>query len=112
MGVPVRDTVKEVKGDGFVRKTIKRDKLWLTQTPQAFSAQLIKEAYQRAYADNIYSTDDAALVERMGINVKMLPGSYDNIKITTEIDLKWGEILLKMRSECNSKTSGMARSGK
>jgi len=43
VGVPIRDTVKEVKDNGFVERTIKRDKLWLTQTPQAFSASLIKE---------------------------------------------------------------------
>ena len=97
VGVPVRDTVKAVKVDGFVDRTIKRDKLWLTQTPQAFVALVIKEAYRRAYEDNYYGTDDAVLVERMGIKVKMLPGSYDNIKITTRADLKWGELLLKMR---------------
>jgi 2-C-methyl-D-erythritol 4-phosphate cytidylyltransferase len=117
VGVPVRDTVKTVGAGGFVGKTIKRDRLWLTQTPQAFSAPVIKEAYRRAYKDDYYGTDDAVLVERMGIKVKMLPGSYDNIKITTEIDIEWGELFLKMRGkrdECNKrrKTLNMAGSGK
>ena len=103
VGVPVRDTVKEVGDDGTVEKTIPREKLWLTQTPQVFSAPLIKEAYRRAYADNFYGTDDAALVERMGIKVKMLPGSHDNIKITTESDLKWCELILRMRHRCVKK---------
>lgn len=117
VGVPVRDTVKTVGARGFVGRTLKRDKLWLTQTPQAFAAPVIKEAYRRAYEDDYYGTDDAVLVERMGIKVKMLPGSYDNIKITTETDIEWGKLLLKMRGErdeCNKrrKTPNMAGSGK
>jgi 2-C-methyl-D-erythritol 4-phosphate cytidylyltransferase len=96
IGVPVKDTIKGVGGGGFVDKTFLRDALWLTQTPQAFSVPLIKEAYQRAYQDNYYGTDDAVLVERLGVKVKMLLGSYDNIKITTETDLRWGEVLLRM----------------
>lgn len=98
VGVPVRDTVKKVSAGNLVEGTIERDKLWLVQTPQAFAVPLIEEAYRRAYADNFYGTDDAVLVERMGINVNMLIGSYENIKITTKSDLVWGELLLKMCS--------------
>lgn len=117
VGVPVKDTVKAVISDGFVGRTLKRDKLWLTQTPQTFAAPVIKEAYRRACADNYYGTDDAVLVERMGIKVKMLPGSFDNIKITTENDLEWAEFLLRMRSKrsgcnINDKMPDMVGSGK
>lgn len=113
LGVPVKDTIKAVGADGLVNRTLKRKELWLTQTPQAFAASLIKEAYIHAYADGYYGTDDAVLVERMGIKVKMLLGSYDNIKITTKADLRWGELFLKMRGErdeCNKrrKTLNMA----
>ena len=99
VGVPVKDTIKSLDSQGFVDTTLNRDKLWLTQTPQAFSALLIQEAYRRAYEDNYYGTDDAALVERIGKKVKMLTGFYENIKITTESDLRWGELFLNMRSE-------------
>jgi len=103
VGVPVKDTIKSLDSHGFVDKTLNRNKLWLTQTPQAFSALLIQEAYRRAYEDDYYSTDDAALVERMGKKVKMLTGFYENIKITTESDLRWGELFLKMRSATSMK---------
>ena len=98
-GVPVRDTVKTVDAGGWVRETLNRDSLWLTQTPQAFERQVIKKAYQMAYEDHFYGTDDAALVERIGIRVRMIPGSDDNIKITTRNDLVWGEVLLNRRKE-------------
>lgn len=94
-GVPVQDTVKKVSPDGFIEKTITRDGLWLTQTPQAFQADVIKKAYEVAYADRFYGTDDAELVERLGVNVMMLQGTYDNIKITTKEDLSLGSILIK-----------------
>ena len=103
-GVPVKDTVKAVDIGGWVRETLSRDSLWLTQTPQAFERQVIKKAHQKAYEDHFYGTDDAALVERMGTRVKMIPGSYDNIKITTVDDLILGEVLLeRQRARVNSK---------
>jgi len=98
-GVPVKDTVKMIDPGGWVRETLNRDGLWLTQTPQAFERQVIKRAYQMAGEDHFYGTDDAALVERIGIRVKMIPGSYDNIKITTKDDLVLGEFLINRRKE-------------
>ena len=95
VGVPVKDTVKSVDSDGLVTKTFKRNTLWLTQTPQAFKAEIIIKAYQKAYKDNFYGTDDASLVEHINVSVKMIPGSYNNIKITTPGDLEFGEFLLK-----------------
>lgn len=97
MGFPVRDTVKMVDQSGRITETLSRNCLWLTQTPQAFKREVIKEAYRLAYDDNYYGTDDAGLVERMGMQVKMLPGCYENIKITTKEDLLFAEGFMKGR---------------
>ena len=97
IGVPVKDTVKMVNQNGWVIETPGRDCLWLTQTPQAFKREIIKRAYRIAYNDHYYGTDDASLVERIGGQVKMIPGSYDNIKITTKDDLILAEGLIKSR---------------
>jgi 2-C-methyl-D-erythritol 4-phosphate cytidylyltransferase len=94
LGVPVKDTVKSVKPDGWVERTMERSKLWLTQTPQAFRREIIQEAYRRAFADGVYATDDASLVERIGIRVRMIPGTYENIKITTPGDLAMGAVII------------------
>jgi 2-C-methyl-D-erythritol 4-phosphate cytidylyltransferase len=94
VGLPVQDTVKEVNPDGWVKGTVSREGLWLTQTPQAFRRNLILAAYERAAADGFYATDDAALVERMGVPVRMIRGDDDNIKITTQADLAQGEVIL------------------
>ena len=102
VGLPVTDTIKKVDGQRCVRETVSRDQLWLTQTPQVFAAPLLKRAYESAYADHYYGTDDAALVERIGEQVVMIRGSYDNIKITTPADLEWGEMILKMRQSNNA----------
>jgi 2-C-methyl-D-erythritol 4-phosphate cytidylyltransferase len=97
IGVPVKDTVKSVTDDGIIRETLDRQELWLTQTPQAFTREIIQEAYRRAYEDSFYGTDEAALVERMNVPVVMVNGSYENIKITTPEDLALGEFILKLR---------------
>lgn len=95
VGVPVKDTIKVVDGDGNIVDTPNRSKLWSVQTPQAFKYKIITKAYEDAYNSNYYGTDDAMLVERIGYNVKMIEGSYDNIKITTDEDLHFGMQILK-----------------
>jgi 2-C-methyl-D-erythritol 4-phosphate cytidylyltransferase len=95
VGVPVKDTVKTVDDNGWVAETLDRNRLWLIQTPQAFTRDIIQKAYEDAYKDHYYGTDDASLVERIGINVKVIHGSYDNIKITTKNDLVLAEVLIK-----------------
>lgn len=105
MGVPVKDTVKKVDQDGRILQTIDRSSLWLTQTPQAFKREVIKEAYRSAYDVGYYGTDDAGLVERIGVRVKMLPGTYENIKITTKDDLLLAEGLMKSRMMKNKQFS-------
>lgn len=93
-GVPIKDTVKEVGKMGVI-KTLEREKLWSIQTPQGFSYQLIKKAHQKAKKDKFHSTDDSALVEKLGYRVKVIPGFYSNIKITTYEDFIYGKFLYK-----------------
>lgn len=95
VGVKAKDTIKETKKDNLVAATIPRQNLWLTQTPQAFKFELLKKAYKAAYDKKFYGTDDASLVERIGSKVKMIDGSYENIKITTPEDLIMAEALMK-----------------
>ncbi len=91
--VPVVETVKVVESD-FVRETPPRDRLWVAQTPQAFQGDVIQEAYRRAAADGFRGTDDAMLVERLGVQVKVVLSYPENIKITTAEDLKRAEQIL------------------
>ncbi len=93
-GIPVKETLKEVASDGIVISTASREKLWAIQTPQIFPLKVIKKAYEKAYTDGFYATDDAALVERIGGRVKIIAGNPFNIKITTPEDLEIVEHLL------------------
>jgi 2-C-methyl-D-erythritol 4-phosphate cytidylyltransferase len=85
--VPVRETVKRVK-DGVIEATVEREGLWLTQTPQAFARALLWEAHEKARRDGVVGTDDAVLVERLGMTVAMVHGLGQNLKITTPEDLQ------------------------
>ncbi len=88
LGVKVKDTVKICK-DGFIENTPNREHIWLAQTPQVFKYDIIKKAYDYAIKNNIFFTDDASVVEAFNKKVKIIEGSYDNIKITTKEDLKF-----------------------
>jgi 2-C-methyl-D-erythritol 4-phosphate cytidylyltransferase len=96
VGVPVKDTIKDV-ADGEVKHTLRRDTLWAVQTPQVFRYETIYAAYEKASKESFYSTDDSALVEKYGGRIKMVMGSYKNIKITTPEDLKVAELFIEMR---------------
>ena len=96
LGVPLKDTIK-VAEDGIIKKTLRRDSLWAIQTPQVFPYSNIFSAYERAMKEGFYSTDDAAIVEKYGGKIKIVMGSYRNIKITTPEDLAIAEILLSRR---------------
>lgn len=85
------DTIKEVV-DGKIIKTIDRSKLYNTQTPQAFEYNLIKKAHEQLYGQNF--TDDAGMLEELGVTVYILDGSYKNIKITTQNDIEIAAIYL------------------
>jgi 2-C-methyl-D-erythritol 4-phosphate cytidylyltransferase len=95
--MPARDTVKQVQGR-VVRATLDRETIWLAQTPQAFAADLIRRAHEVAARDGIRGTDDAALVERLGVTVRVVLGSEENIKVTTAADLVLAEAILATRA--------------
>ncbi len=97
VGVPLKDTVKEVGADGIVKATLDRSRLWAIQTPQAFPVKILKRVYAEVYKHGFYGTDDATLVERSGTKVRVIMGSYDNIKITTPEDLLLAEEIMKRR---------------
>ena len=97
-GVKAKDTIKETQKNNLVSVTIPRQNVWLTQTPQAFKFELLKKAYVTAYRNKYYGTDDASLVERIGIKVKMVEGSYENIKITTQEDMMIADVLMKKKT--------------
>jgi 2-C-methyl-D-erythritol 4-phosphate cytidylyltransferase len=92
-GLPVRETLKRVS-EGMVESTVDREGLWLVQTPQAFSRDLLWEAHEKARRDGFAATDDAMLVERLGMRVAMVPGLAHNVKITTREDLKIARLWL------------------
>ncbi|MEE8509872.1 MAG: 2-C-methyl-D-erythritol 4-phosphate cytidylyltransferase [candidate division NC10 bacterium] len=91
--VPAVETVKVVERE-LIRETPPRDRLWIAQTPQAFEGELVREAYRRAAADGFRGTDDAMLVERLGVQVKVVLSYPENMKITTAEDLQRAEQLL------------------
>jgi len=94
LGTKVKDTIKLANNDNIIEKTLPRENLWAAATPQAFNAVVIRDAYSRAQADGFTGTDDCALVERMGVNIKIIECSYNNIKITTPEDIYIGEKIL------------------
>lgn len=98
VGMPVKDTVKISDADGFAGHTPNRDLVWAIQTPQAFSYQLIRKAYDRIPKDReVNITDDAMVMETFGEKkVKLVCGSYKNIKITTPEDLLCAEVFASL----------------
>ncbi len=94
VGTAVKDTIKIQNESGLVERTLDRDKLVAVQTPQAFSCAVIKRAHKEIDEQEM-APDDACLVEKLGYEVSIIRGSYDNIKITTPFDLKIAELLLE-----------------
>jgi len=97
--VPVRDTIKVSDVNGFISQTPSRKNLYMSQTPQCFKRDLILQAMDGIMSGNgvlkaDMVTDDAQLVEALGYRVKIVAGSYSNIKITTSEDLYLAEIIL------------------
>ena len=92
--IPVKDTIKEVQGF-VVKNTPDRASLRAVQTPQVFDFDLLRAALKKAAEDGAEVTDDCSAVERMGMSVKIVEGDERNIKITTPLDLKIGELLLE-----------------
>jgi 2-C-methyl-D-erythritol 4-phosphate cytidylyltransferase len=111
LAMPVKETIKMSNPDGTVLKTLDRESLWQVQTPQTFQVNVIKEAYHRATQDGFIGTDDASLVERIGVKVHILPGSYANIKITTPEDLLLANLFLKIDTLTKEEPSGGVKKG-
>lgn len=97
VGVPVKDTIKVIDSDKNIVNTPNRSALWSVQTPQTFDYNILIDAYKDAFKNGFYGTDDAMLVERIGYKVKMVEGSYNNIKITTQEDLNIGSQILSIQ---------------
>ncbi|MBT8395852.1 MAG: 2-C-methyl-D-erythritol 4-phosphate cytidylyltransferase [Gemmatimonadetes bacterium] len=96
-GWPAVDTLKTVEPDNTVSETLTRARIWHAQTPQIFPRDLLFRAYESAMSVGISDTDDAALVERLGGEVRMVPGSPENLKVTRPEDLPLAEHYLRQR---------------
>lgn len=101
VGVPVKDTIKQVSRDRSptcptIEQTLNRNILWQAQTPQVFKYSLLTEAYKQAKGN---ATDDSKLIEDLGIPVRMVMGSYENIKVTTPEDIIIAEAILCSRRQ-------------
>lgn len=90
----VTDSLKVVSETGVIQKTLPREGVWAMQTPQVFRLSILSEAYRKGTADHFSATDEAMLVERLGVPVACVEGPAENIKITTPQDLKFAEFLL------------------
>ena len=93
--VPCKDTIKVVDAEGFIKYTPPRRELVAVQTPQGFRREILLRAYQRAADENFLGTDDASLVERLGVQVKVVASDYRNIKVTTPEDISVAENFLR-----------------
>jgi len=102
-GLPAKETVKEVDNDDKVVRTYDRSRVWLVQTPQVFLYKNILAAHQKAFEEGWEeATDDSALIEKLGIPVKVVEGSEQNIKVTTPNDLELARFFLNLRNSANS----------
>lgn len=92
--VPVKDTIKRAER-GLVEETLDRSMLYAVQTPQVFEASLIRAAIHQALEEKAVLTDDCSAIERLGMQVCLTQGEYENLKITTLSDLMLGSALLE-----------------
>jgi 2-C-methyl-D-erythritol 4-phosphate cytidylyltransferase len=97
VALPMRDTVKHVRIDGMIERTVDRTPLWLAQTPQAFRRDWIESAHSKGHTEGVRATDDAFLVEWLGHSVSVVEGSGENIKVTRPEDMVIGEAILAER---------------
>jgi len=101
-GVQAKDTMK-LAPFGIVEETVDRETLWIIQTPQAFQMDVLRKASNQAKEDGFLGTDESMLVERLGYPVKIVQSTYDNVKMTTQEDIVFGEILLERQRESKLK---------
>lgn len=93
------DTVKTVDDNGLIKSTVPRAESWNAQTPQAFFRPLLEVGLYYPRDDGFMPTDDAMLVETLGFRVSVVDCGYENMKITTPLDVPTAEAILKKRSE-------------
>ncbi len=100
LALPSKDTVKLVDGNSKIIRTIPRSQVWAAQTPQVFRRDILNKMYDSKKSlkgNNSLFTDDSLLAESLGISVRVIPGSDENIKITTPLDLLLAEAIIKKR---------------
>lgn len=95
LAVPSKDTVKFVRKGGLIERTIPRAQCWAAQTPQVFRRDIAEKLHGTKRAGDF--TDDASIAEHLGYKVAIVPGSYENIKITTPEDLHSAELMIKRK---------------
>ncbi|MEO1022838.1 MAG: 2-C-methyl-D-erythritol 4-phosphate cytidylyltransferase [Bacteroidota bacterium] len=98
LGVPAKDTIKQIAPDREIQVTPDRSLLWQAQTPQVFRKSMLIRAYESAIAEGFVGTDDSSLVERIGGKVKMVKGGRENLKITYPIDLEIAKLIIKSKN--------------
>lgn len=96
--IPVKDTIKVVDDRDAIVDTPDRRRLWAAQTPQGFEVKLLKDCHHQGRSNGWDVTDDAALFEKCGLPVKIVPGEETNLKVTTPVDLAIAEFILRDRS--------------
>jgi len=96
---PATDTIKLVNDEGLICETLERERCWAVQTPQVFRAEVLREAHAKARAEGFLGTDDAQLVERLGVAVRVVAGGERNLKITHRGDLALAEQWLREAAE-------------
>jgi 2-C-methyl-D-erythritol 4-phosphate cytidylyltransferase len=107
VAVPVKDTIKQIDADGFVRLTHDRSILRAVQTPQVFDFKILNNCYQQVSKLNRTFTDDCSIVEYCEYPVKLIEGSYENLKITTPEDLVVAETILRRRAQESANRTGL-----
>jgi 2-C-methyl-D-erythritol 4-phosphate cytidylyltransferase len=103
--LPVPDTLKEIESvgaSGRVVRTVDRTRLRAVQTPQGFRRDVLTQAHEAALVDGVETTDDAGLVERIGVEVVVVPGAEDAFKVTRPLDLALAEAVLAGRRAARS----------
>jgi 2-C-methyl-D-erythritol 4-phosphate cytidylyltransferase len=94
--VPVVETLKALADENTIKGTVDRGAFCRAQTPQCFQHELLRRAFERARSDGFEGTDEAALVERLDVAVRLVVGSESNIKVTTPEDFARVEYLLEL----------------
>lgn len=108
--VPVKDTIKTGK-DGVFEETLPREILYSVQTPQGFKYETVMVAHEKAIEDGFTGTDDAVLLERMGIKVHIADGDYNNIKLTTQEDMSLGQVIARNQDAFPGSGQGSQQGG-